>query len=130
GLESAEIIAQALELLNDLIFFAHNNKLTRQQHIQFLLSDIITYTETAVALSHKTAEHLRTSAPDASKLQSALRIFVAEMAWLVSNKGMEIIMGCETVDDATKKEYLEKLHNLDLVKMELNIINEMDNILE
>ncbi|MFA5728046.1 MAG: acyl-CoA dehydrogenase family protein [Candidatus Neomarinimicrobiota bacterium] len=130
GLESAEIIAQVLELLNDLIFFAHNNKLTRQQHIQFLLSDIITYTETAVALSHKTAEHLRTSAPDASKLQSALRIFVAEMAWLVSNKGMEIIMGCETVDDATKKEYLEKLHNLDLVKMELNIINEMDNILE
>ncbi|MCK9484223.1 MAG: acyl-CoA dehydrogenase family protein, partial [Candidatus Marinimicrobia bacterium] len=109
GLESAEIIAQVLELLNDLIFFAHNNKLTRQQHIQFLLSDIITYTETAVALSHKTAEHLRTSAPDASKLQSALRIFVAEMAWLVSNKGMEIIMGCETVDDATKKEYLEKL---------------------
>ncbi|MDD5541357.1 MAG: acyl-CoA dehydrogenase family protein [Candidatus Marinimicrobia bacterium] len=130
GLESAEIIAQVLELLNDLIFFAHNNKLTRQQHIQFLLSDIITYTETAVALSHKTAEHLRTSAPDASKLQSALRIFVAEMAWLVSNKGMEIIMGCETVDDATKKEYLGKLHRLDLVKVELNIINEMDNILE
>ncbi|MCK9559802.1 MAG: acyl-CoA dehydrogenase family protein [Candidatus Marinimicrobia bacterium] len=130
GLESAEIIAQVLELLNDLIFFAHNNKLTRQQHIQFLLSDIITYTETAVALSHKTAEHLRTSAPDASKLQSALRIFVAEMAWLVSNKGMEIIMGCETVDDATKKEYLEKLHRLDLVCAEQNIIDSMNKVVE
>lgn len=130
GLESAEIIAQALELLNDLIFFAHNNKLTRQQHIQFLLSDIITYTETAVALSHKTAEHLRTSAPDASKLQSALRIFVAEMACLVSNKGMEIIMGCETVDDATKKEYLEKLHSLDLVCAEQNIIDSMNKVVE
>jgi len=129
GFESTEIIAQALELLNDLIFFAHNNKLTRQQHVQFLLSDIITQTEIAVALAQKTAEHLRDSAPDAAKLQSTLRIFVAETARLVSNKGLEIIMGSENVNDTIKNEYIEKLHRLDLVGAEQNIISEMDKIL-
>jgi len=129
GLESAKIIAQALEMLNDLIFFAHNNKLTRQQHIQFLLSDIITETEVAATLARKTVGHLHNSAPDAGKLQSTLRIFVAEVARLVSNKGLEIIMGSETVNDEIKKEYLEKLHCLDLVKAEQNIITEMDKIL-
>ncbi|MDD5764817.1 MAG: acyl-CoA dehydrogenase family protein, partial [Candidatus Marinimicrobia bacterium] len=128
-LDSAKIIAQALEILNDLIFFAHNNKLTRQQHIQFLLSDIITQTEVAVALAQKTAEHLHNGASDAAKLHSTLRIFVSETARLVSNKGLEIIVGNETVNDETKKEYLEKLHNLDLVRSEQNIINEMDQIL-
>jgi alkylation response protein AidB-like acyl-CoA dehydrogenase len=128
-LGTAEIIAQALELLNDLIFFAHNNKLTRQQHIQFLLSDIITQTEVAVALAQKTAEHLHDSAPDAGKLQSILRIFVAETVRLVSNKGLEIILGSATVNDETKNEYLEKLHDLDLFKAEQNIINDMDQIL-
>jgi len=129
GLESTGIIAQALELLNDLIFFAHNNKLTRQQHIQFLLSDIITEMEVAAALARKTAEHLYESANDAAKLNATLRIFVAETARLVSNKGLEIIMGSETLNDETKKEYLEKLHCLDLVKAEQNIITEMDKIL-
>ncbi|HPI28460.1 MAG TPA: acyl-CoA dehydrogenase family protein, partial [Candidatus Marinimicrobia bacterium] len=56
NLESAKIVAQALELLNDLIMFAHNQKLTRQQHIQFLLSDVITWSEVAAALVRKTAE--------------------------------------------------------------------------
>ena len=129
NLESAKIVAQALELLNDLIMFAHNQKLTRQQHIQFLLSDVITWSEVAAALVRKTAEHLRDSAPDAIQLRSVLRIFVAEMARLISNKGMEIIMGSETVSDETKKEWIEKVKNLNVVRAEYNIITEMDKIL-
>ena len=129
NLESAKIVAQALELLNDLIMFAHNQKLTRQQHIQFLLSDVITWSEVAAALVRKTAEHLRDSAPDANQLRSVLRIFVAEMARLISNKGMEIIMGSETVSDETKKEWIEKVKNLNVVRAEYNIITEMDKIL-
>jgi len=129
NLESAKIVAQALELLNDLIMFAHNQKLTRQQHIQFLLSDVITWSEVAAALVRKTAEHLRDSAPDANQLRSVLRIFVAEMARLISNKGMEIILGSETVSDETKKEWIEKEKNLNVVRAEYNIITEMDKIL-
>jgi len=129
NLESAKIVAQALELLNDLIMFAHNQKLTRQQHIQFLLSDVITWSEVAAALVRKTAEHLRDALPDAIQLQSVLRIFVAEMARLISNKGMEIIMGSETVSDETKKEWIEKVKNLNVVRAEYNIITEMDKIL-
>ena len=129
NLESAKIVAQALELLNDLIMFAHNQKLTRQQHIQFLLSDVITWSEVAAALVRKTAEHLRDALPDAIQLQSVLRIFVAEMARLISNKGMEIILGSETVSDETKKEWIEKVKNLNVVRAEYNIITEMDKIL-
>jgi len=109
--------------------FAHNQKLTRQQHIQFLLSDVITWSEVAAALVRKTAEHLRDSAPDANQLRSVLRIFVAEMARLISNKGMEIILGSETVSDETKKEWIEKVKNLNVVRAEYNIITEMDKIL-
>ena len=128
-LESAKIVAQALELLNDLIFFAHNQKLTRQQHIQFLLSDIVTWTEVAAALAKKTAEHLRVSAGDAAKLQSSLRIFVAEVARLVSNKGLEIVLGCEMVSNDVKKEWTKKVKRMEFESAELNVITEMDKIL-
>ncbi|HPC35170.1 MAG TPA: acyl-CoA dehydrogenase family protein [Candidatus Marinimicrobia bacterium] len=129
NLESGKIVAQALELLNELITFAHNQKLTRQQHIQFLLSDVITWSEVAAALVRKTAEHLRDSAPDALQLQSILRIFVAETARLISNKGMEIIMGSEAVSCETKKEWIEKVKKVDVARAENNIITEMDKIL-
>jgi alkylation response protein AidB-like acyl-CoA dehydrogenase len=122
-------VAQALELLNELIMFAHNHKLTRQQHIQFLLSDIITWSEVAAAFIRKTAEHLPGALPDAIQLQSALRIFVAEVARLISNKGMEIIMGSDIVSDETKKEWIEKVKNLNVARAESNIITEMDKIL-
>ena len=130
NLESAKIVAQALELLNDLIMFAHNQKLTRQQHIQFLLSDVITWSEVAAALVRKTAEHLRDSAPDANQLRSVLRIFVAEMARLISNKGMEIILGSETVNEEIKEEWIEKIKCLDIVSAKRNIIDTMNNIVE
>ena len=130
NLESAKIVAQALELLNDLIMFAHNQKLTRQQHIQFLLSDVITWSEVAAALVRKTAEHLRDALPDAIQLQSVLRIFVAEMARLISNKGMEIIMGSETVNEEIKEEWIEKIKCLDIVSAKRNIIDTMNNIVE
>jgi alkylation response protein AidB-like acyl-CoA dehydrogenase len=129
NLESAKIVAQALEFLNELITFAHNQKLTRQQHIQFLLSDIITWTEVAVALVRKTAKHLRDSATDAAQLQSVLRIFVADTARLISNNGMEIIMGSEIVSDETKKEWIENIKKVDVARAEYNIITEMDKIL-
>lgn len=129
GLESSAIIAQAVALLNDLIFFAHNNKLTRQQHVQFLLADLISWTEVAMALARKTAEHIKRAESDSDKLKSILRIFVAETVRLVSNKSLEIMLGSATVNEETKKEYLEKLHHLDSVNAEQNIINEMDKIL-
>jgi len=129
GLESSAIIAQAVALLNDLIFFAHNNKLTRQQHVQFLLADLISWTEVAMALARKTAEHIKRAESDSDKLKSILRIFVAETVRLVSNKSLEIMLGSATVNEETKKEYLEKLHHLDPVNAEQNIINEMDKIL-
>ncbi|HRU93494.1 MAG TPA: acyl-CoA dehydrogenase, partial [Candidatus Marinimicrobia bacterium] len=129
NLESAKIVAHALELLNDLIMFAHNQKLTRQQHIQFLLSDVITWSEVAAALVRKTAERLRDSTPDAIQLRSVLRIFIAEMARLISNWGMEIIMGSDIVSDETKEEWIEKVRNLNVARAESNIITEMDKIL-
>jgi len=129
GLESSAIIAQAVALLNDLIFFAHNNKLTRQQHVQFLLADMISWTEVAMALARKTVEHIKRAESDSDKLKSILRIFVAETVRLVSNKSLEIVLGSATVNEETKKEYLEKLHHLDSVNAEQNIINEMDKIL-
>jgi len=82
-----------------------------------------------VALAQKTAEHTSLATAEAAKLHSALRIFVAETARIVSNKGLEIIMGSETVNDTLKNEYIEKLRSLDLVGAEQNIINEMDKIL-
>ena len=39
------------------------------------------------------------------------------------------MLGSATVNEETKKEYLEKLHHLDSVNAEQNIINEMDKIL-
>jgi len=51
------------------------------------------------------------------------------VARIISNKGMEIIMGSDIVSDETKKEWIEKVKNLNVVRAESNIITEMDKIL-
>ena len=130
GLESSAIIAQAVALLNDLIFFAHNNKLTRQQHVQFLLADMISWTEVAMALARKTVEHIKRAESDSDKLKSILRIFVAETARLVSNKSLEIMLGSATVNEETKKDLTENLKKFDLAEVLKNIIVSMNSVVE
>lgn len=128
GLDSAEFVAKLYEILKNIILFVHQQKLTQHQYVHFLISDIVSWVEVAGSLARKTAEQVQHNSPDTEKFRSILKVFVAETARIVSNKCMEIIMGSETVTDELKKEWKEKIANIDLPRAEMNVIAEMDKI--
>jgi len=127
---NAKLVGDSFKILNDLIMFAHKERLTHQQHIQFLLSDIITYTEVAAAFVRKVASLIEQSDTDADKLSAMLRIFISEVAQIVMNKGLTIVQGCEEVDEEAKTKFYEKIINSSLTKASQNVILDMDKVVE
>ncbi len=127
---NAKIVGDSFKILNDLIIFAYKERLTRKQHIQFLLSDIITYTEVAAAFVRKLASLIEQGNTDADKLSAMLRIFISEVAQLVVGKGLIIVQGCETVDEEVKGEFYEKIIISSLTKASQNVILDMDKVVK
>lgn len=127
---NVKIVGDSLSILNDLILFAHKQSLTRQQHIQYLLSDIITYTEVAAAFVRKVANLIEHGNPDADKLSAMLRIFISEVAQIVISKGLIIVQGCETVEEEAKNEFYEKIMNSSLTKASQNVVSDMDKVVK
>jgi len=84
----AVLLSKGIRLLNDLIGSIRKNKLTKAQHVMFLLADIITWCEIANALCHK--------AEDSKKefLNASARLFVKEAIEKLYINAMAIAYGC------------------------------------
>ena len=124
----AHLLASAIKILNDFIFSARKSKLTRAQHVMFLLADMITWCETGEALCRKAAEYNgRERSRDFMKAVS--RLFVGEVVEMVYMNGLKIARGCgKTLDDLKSSldaldpgQAMEgNLNDMDMVSAELN----------
>ncbi len=124
----AKLLSKGIGLLNDIIASIRKNKLTKAQHVMFLLADMITWCEIANALCHK-AETLNKS-QDRSKefLNASARLFVKEAIEKLYINAMTIAYGCgkdmEDIGSAIKeignsnilRSYLS---DMDLISSEL-----------
>jgi len=118
----------AAGVLNETIMLVHDNRLTRKQHVMFLLADMMTYVEVGVSLARKAVILTKTGDAQAKKIGAMSRIFADEVAQLVSQNALKILMGCDVFDQKAAHAFMETHSYNQLMCSSLNIINDMDLI--
>ena len=116
----------AANILNDLITQVHDARLTRQQHVMFILADTMTHVEVGASLARKAAILTKANDPDAVKLSNASRIFADEVAQLVIKNGLKILMGTGAFDLAVASDFMATDSYKTLIYSSHNVINDMD----
>jgi len=117
-------LAKAILIMNDVILSARKHKLTKSQHVMFLLADMMTWTETGNALCHKGAVYAGDQARTPSFINAAARLFAREAIEKVYLNSIKIIQGCEKRDD----EMLETIESLDMGKVLRDNLKDMNII--
>jgi len=117
-------LAEAILIMNDVILSARKHKLTKSQHVMFLLADMMTWTETGNALCHKGAVYSGGQARTPSFVKATARLFAREAIEKVYLNSIKIVQGCEKRDD----EMAETLESLDMGKVLRDNLKDMDII--
>ncbi len=120
------LYGSAAKILNDIITLVHDARLTRQQHVMFVLADMMTHVEVGASFARKAVACAKTDAPDAVKLATASRIFADEVAQVIIRNGLRILMGTDTFDRTVISDFMETDSYKNLLYSSLNIINDMD----
>ena len=118
----------AAEALNRTILLAHENRLTRSQHVMFCLADMMTHVEVGASLARKAVALGISSDPHVQKVQAASRIFAAEVAQLVYQNMLKILMGNGLFSSGTISEFLESFSCQQLPFAYANTVQDMDRI--
>jgi len=116
------------EILNDTIMKVHENRLTRQQHIMFLLADMMTHVEVGAALARKAVSLSKSGDVQAEKISAMSRIFADETAQLASRNALKILLGSGVFDQNAIRDFMTVHSYHQLVCSSLNIINDMDRV--
>ncbi len=103
-------LAAAVAALNAVILAARAGKLTKSQHVMFLLADMMTWAETAKALCRKAAVHREGRGRSLAFMRAAARLFVEETMEKVYWNSLKIGHGC----GAAVPEILEAAKGLPL----------------
>jgi len=114
------------EVLKDTIMLVHDNRLTRKQHIMFLLADMMTHVEVGASLARKAVALSKDGSPETEKFKAISRIFADEVAQLVSQNALKVLMGCGVFDQKAAYDFMETHSYNQLVCSSLNVINDMD----
>lgn len=105
----SRLVSQATRSLNDVILGARKSKLTKSQHVLFLLADMMTWCEVGEALCQKAASY-HGKERSAEFMNAAARLFAREVAEKVYINGLRITCGC----DQFLSEVRENLSSMDL----------------
>jgi len=118
----------AAKALNDTIALVHENKLTRQQYIMFLLADIMTHVEVGASLARKCSVLVKNGGQDAEKIRIMSRIFANETAQLVINNVNKILLGSGIFEKQKISDFMQNI-SYDALRMSyMNVLTDMDKI--
>ena len=118
----------AAKALNDAVNLVHENRLTRQQYIMFLLADMMAQVEVGAGFAEKCFELVKNGDPEAEKAKAMSRIFANETAQLVINNINRILWGSEIFDENKISEFMRGISYDALVMSHMNIITDMDKV--
>jgi hypothetical protein len=117
-----KILAKALRAINTLVFNARKNKLTKSQHVMFLLAEIMIWCEVGNALCHKAAVYEGDQDRSVDFMKACARLFAGEAIEKVYVNGIRIARGCGPIID----EAIEALNSLDMGEAMKDSLQDMD----
>jgi alkylation response protein AidB-like acyl-CoA dehydrogenase len=118
----------AARALNQTVTLVNDHRLTRQQYIMFALADMMTYVEVGAGLARRAFQHSRDGDSGAEKIKLICRLFGNEVAQVVSQNILKIILGCGEFDQKTAADLLAKVGYTDLTNSYQNTIKDMDRL--
>jgi alkylation response protein AidB-like acyl-CoA dehydrogenase len=128
GKLGCSLYGMCAKMLNQIIELAHDNRLTRQQHVMFALADMMSHVEVGASLAKKAASLSRSNTPDAEKHQIMSRLFATEVAQLLSKNIPMIVMGTDNIDKQDASEFLKKIGYDALITGHQGVLADMDRL--
>ena len=118
----------AAKALNDTITLVHENKLTRQQYIMFLLADMMTHVEVGASLARKCFMLVKNGGQEAEKIRIMSRIFANETAQLVINNVNKILTGSGIIEKKKISDFMQNISYDALMMSYMNVLRDMDRV--
>ncbi|MBW2676800.1 MAG: acyl-CoA dehydrogenase family protein [Deltaproteobacteria bacterium] len=120
------LLGTCAHALNALIDAAHENRLTRSQHIMFQLADLMAHVEIGASFVRKA--NTLAEGRDAEKIRAMSRIFAAEVARLTASSIPLILQGTGLLDGLKMDNFFKSVAYDELVRGQLGVINDMDTV--
>jgi len=122
------IYGLAADALNQAIDLAHEQGLTKQQYVMFALADMMAHVEVGASLARRAFATVKNGDADADKMKLISRLFANEVAQMVSQGILKIVMGCGACDLDMTNDFMQKIAFTELTASCQNIINDMDQL--
>lgn len=118
----------AANALNETVTLVHDSKLTRKQYVMFALADMIAHVEVGVSMARKALSLAASGNAETEKIKTMSRIFASEVAQLVTQNILKILMGYGEFDPKTVSDFMEKISYNELISSYRNVISDMDKV--
>ena len=118
-------LSVAIRILNQVVLNVRSAKLTKSQHVMFLLADMMTWCEVGKALCVKAVDYNETERTP-EYMKAAARLFARDVSERVYVNGLKIAFGC----DKDMPEVLESLKTLNLGEIMKDRLRDMDLVAE
>jgi len=121
----ARFLSVAIRILNQVVLNVRAAKLTKSQHVMFLLADMMAWCEVGKALCEKAVDYDGTERTP-EYMKAAARLFAREVSEKVYVNGLKIACGC----DKDMSEVMESLNTLNLGEVMRARLRDMDLVAE
>jgi alkylation response protein AidB-like acyl-CoA dehydrogenase len=122
------IYGLAARALNQTVTLVNDHRLTRQQSIMFALADMMTHVEVGAGLARRAFECSRRGDSGAEKIILISRLFSNEVAQVVSQNILKILLGCGEFDHEMTAEFLARVGYTEFTASFQNIIKDTDQL--
>jgi alkylation response protein AidB-like acyl-CoA dehydrogenase len=121
----ARFLSVAIRILNQVVLNVRVVKLTKSQHVMFLLADMMAWCEVGKALCEKAVGYDGTERTP-EYMKAAARLFARDVSEKVYVNGLKIACGC----DKDMSEVLESLNTMNLGEVMRDRLRDMDLVAE
>ena len=121
-----DLFGLAAKALNETITLVHENKLTRKQHVMFVLADMISHVEVGISMARKVKKLAAKNDSETQKIKIMSKIFASEVAQLVAEKALRITLGCGVCNQSSVYELMDIISYNKLVCGCHDIVADMD----
>ncbi len=129
----ADVAALGLHALADLLERARFRRLTRNQHIQFRIGELIAFAETAATFAKRAARAKEGRLPEKannrfepSELAVMSRIYARDAAGKIAQDGLKWILGADELSYGEIQQFEQKMNFSKIYLAQTGLISDMD----
>jgi len=120
--------ALAANALNRTVMMANDHRLMKQQHVMFVLADMMTAVEVGASLGRKAVRLTREGDPEAEKVRVISRVFANQVIQTVVGNLSAILMGTGAFDVRDAQGLFADMGGEEMAASYQGVISDMDRV--